>query len=127
MSPLCCVLDLMIHNLSMNRSNPLYGENNRNVLQRSESTSSGYSSGAAGNQRPERFKSKYPAKIPSPIWPKYVGENESHVSKKSVEIMKERFGKNKLDQNHGRGWIYDGDYDEYDDVTNHKVRSFFKT
>ena len=122
-SPLYSALVLMIHNFTLNRSNPLYEENSRNVLQRSESTSSGYSSGAAGNPRPERFKSKYPAKIPSPIWPKYVGENESHVTKKSVEIMKERFGKNKFDQKHGRGWICDGDYD---DVTSHKVRSFFK-
>ena len=119
-SPLCSALVLMIHNFTLNRSNPLYEENSRNVLQRSESTSSGYSSGPAGNPRPERFKSKYPAKIPSPIWPKYVGENESQVTKRSVEIMKERFGKNKIDQNHGRGWTYDGDFD---DVTSHKVCS----
>ena len=36
--------------------------------------------------------------------------------KKSVEIMKERFGKSK-DESLGGGWIYDGD----DDLTSHKV------
>ena len=48
---------LINFNNDINRSNPLYEENmktnTRNGLQRSESSSSGYSSGAAG-KRPER-------------------------------------------------------------------------
>ena len=68
-----------------------------------------------------RFKSKFSAKIPSPIWPKYVGENENSIRKKSVEIMRERFGKNKFEDSHRGGWIYDGDYD---DPTSHKVWAF---
>ena len=43
------------------------------------------------------------------------------MTKKSVQIMKERFGKTKFEQSQGRGWIYDGDYD---DITSHKVCLF---
>ena len=35
--------------------------------------------------------------------------------------MKERFCKNKFDESQGRGWTYDGDYD---DLTSHKVCLF---
>ena len=45
------------------------------------------------------------AKIPRPVCPKYVGET---LENESVQIMKERFYKNKMDFR-GGGWICDSD------------------